>query len=236
MDDRRNRREEARDARRTAQPKHKKYFNQKCKEKTFKPGDLVLLKYNRFGPGYKAPSPHFQKLGPLSTPLHVLERLSPISYRLDLPPNSHIHVIHLKEFKGEGKDIRPLPVVLEDHEEWEVQSIDGERSRKGTTEYLVRWKGYGKHERTWEPLAHLEHAQELLRWRESRPDNTRTIAPKRKSTTTPARESNDDNRDNASIGTGQKSLMRYCHSFVSFCHLFMAYSSSFTHCFPYFST
>jgi hypothetical protein len=98
----------------------------------------------------------------LSEARPALERLSPVSYRLDLPSNSHIHdvvsVIRLKEFQGEGKGIRPLPVVLEEHEEWEVQSIDGERLREGIAEYLVRWKGYGEHERTWESLAHLEHA------------------------------------------------------------------------------
>ena len=29
-------------------------------------------------------------------------------------------------------------------------------------EYLVRWKGYGAHEDTWEPVQHLEHAPEKL--------------------------------------------------------------------------
>jgi hypothetical protein len=97
---------------------------------------------------------------------------------------------HLKQFKGEGKDIRPLPVVLDDHEEWEVSSIDGEQTKKGVVEYLVRWKGYGDHERTWEPLSHLEHApDELLRWRASRPDNITKARTTASRTTTPARSS-----------------------------------------------
>jgi hypothetical protein len=54
----------------------------------------------------------------------MLERLSPVSYRLDLPEGSCIHdvvsILHLKEFKGSGEDIRPLPVMVDGTEEWEV--------------------------------------------------------------------------------------------------------------------
>jgi hypothetical protein len=84
---------------------------EKHKAKQFEPGDFVLLKYNRFGPEYKAPSPRSQKLGPLSTPLRVLERSSSLFYRLDLPSNSCIHdvisIIHLKEFKAKAKTYDP---------------------------------------------------------------------------------------------------------------------------------
>jgi hypothetical protein len=84
--------------------------------------------------------------------------------------------------------------MVDDHEEWEVQSIDEKRVRKGIAEFLVRWKGYGEHERTWEPLAHLGNAQdELLRWRASRPDKPshKTQAAKQtKSATSTARENN----------------------------------------------
>src|ERR1700742_420276 len=33
---------------------------------------------------------------------------------------------------------------------------------KGETKYLVKWVGYPSSENTWEPLDHLDHAQELL--------------------------------------------------------------------------
>lgn len=178
----RNRRDEAKDSIRVAQRKQKKYYDSKRTDLLFHPGDLVMLKYNRFGAGYKPPSPHNHKLAPTSTPLRIKERLSPLSYRVDLPPGSSIHdvvsIVHLKKFRGEGSEIRPTPIVVDGAEEWTVESIDGERTRDGCTEYLVRWEGYDERERTWEPLKHLRHAQEkLLKWRSGRPD---PVALKRK--------------------------------------------------------
>jgi hypothetical protein len=47
----------------------------------------------------------------------------------------------------------------------EVESIEGERTVKGKKEFLVRWRGYTDDEMSWEPISHLDHAQEkLLEW------------------------------------------------------------------------
>ncbi len=49
-----------------------------------------------------------------------------------------------------------------------MEKIEGERLSQGAVEFLVKWKGYRAQDRTWEPMAHLEHAQEaLLEWRAS---------------------------------------------------------------------
>jgi hypothetical protein len=121
-------------------------------------GDLVVLKFNRFGPGYKPQKPHNHKLAPIGTPLRVLEKLSPLSYRLAIPPQSRIHdvvsIVHLRKYRGSGKDdlgkdIRPLPVKVDEEEEFEVERIDGERiNSQGTQEFLVKWHGYADNERT----------------------------------------------------------------------------------------
>jgi hypothetical protein len=70
-----------------AQPKQRKYFNERQSRKEFQEGDLVVLKFNWFGPGYKPQKPHDHKLAPIGTPLRVLEKLSPLSYRLAITPN-----------------------------------------------------------------------------------------------------------------------------------------------------
>ena len=169
-----NARDDARDSLAIAQKKQKKYSDAKLTPKVFQVGDLVCLKYNRFGPGYKPPSDHNHKLAPVSTPLRILERLSPVFYRLVLPEGSRIHdvvsILHLKEFKGSGEDIRPLPVMVDGTEEWEVECIDGERvTPQGVTQYLVRWKGYGPDDRTWQTLDDLTNAEaSILAWKASR--------------------------------------------------------------------
>ena len=40
--------------------------------------------------------------------------------------------------------------------------IDRRRTAKGI-EYLIRWKGYGSEEDSWEPIAHLKNAPDALR-------------------------------------------------------------------------
>jgi len=173
-EDLRNRRDEARDSIRTAQRKQKKYYDARKKPDEFNVGDLVLLKFNRFGPGYKAPKPHDHKLAPIGTPFRIREKISPLAYRLILPTGSRMHdvvsIAHLKRYQGHS-DFRPMPVD-DEHEEFEVERIDGERiNSQGSTEFLVKWLGYGENERTWEPLHNLQHADQMVAdWRSKQPD------------------------------------------------------------------
>lgn len=172
----RNRRDEARDSIVIAQRKQRKYFNAKRQDKQFEVGDLVILKLNRFGPGYKAPKPHDHKLAPIGTPLRIIEKLSPLSYRLSLPKGTKMHdivsIVHLRRYRGSGRDLRPLPVMVEGSEEFEVERIDGERVNSlGGKEYLVKWYRYADKERTWEPLTNLEHADTVIaEWHSRNPD------------------------------------------------------------------
>src|SRR5439155_25498406 len=79
-----NSRDDARDSIALAQRKYKKYYDSSHSPKEFNVGDLVLLKYRRFGPRYKPPDEHRHKLAPIASPL-LTEKLSPLSYRVDLP-------------------------------------------------------------------------------------------------------------------------------------------------------
>ena len=56
------------------------------------------------------------------------------------------------ENPGEGRDGGGSD---SDDDEYEVESILARRTVDGVVQYLVRWKGYGADDDTWEPSTHL---------------------------------------------------------------------------------
>lgn len=50
-----------------------------------------------------------------------------------------------------------------DEQLFEVESIVGKRQRQGKIEYLIRWKGFGQSEDSWEPVKNLQGCQELIK-------------------------------------------------------------------------
>jgi len=161
-----NRCSEAHDSIITAQRKQKELYDSKRRDFQFNVGDLALLRFHKFGSRYKPPPQHRYKIAPVSTPVYILEKLSPLSYRIQLLAGSRIHdmvsVVHLQYYKRTDTDIKLMPVQVDGVEEYEVERIEGERKIKGKKEFLVKWKGYGDAERTWEPLEHLDNAWSVL--------------------------------------------------------------------------
>lgn len=58
-------------------------------------------------------------------------------------------------------DQEALVRAAEGNQEFEVDTITRKRQRKGETQYLVRWVGYGPDEDTWEPESHLSCPKKL---------------------------------------------------------------------------
>jgi hypothetical protein len=196
-DDLRNKRAEAIANIEKAQRIQKKYVDKKKSDREFEDGELVILKFNKKNAGYKPQSKeHRSKLGPTGTPVRIVRKLSPITYKIALPAGSRIHdvvsIAHLRKYGKDIGDVRPLPITSEDGdqpEEWEVEEIRGARTKKGKKEFLIKWKGYPEDESTWEPIEHLGHAQEkLLEFTAShedanaKPDTTAPRRSTRKST------------------------------------------------------
>ena len=100
-------------------------------------------------------------------PFRVLEQISPVSFRLDLPANIKIHdVFHVHRLKStleaefKGRRPKKVPALKDDH--YEVEAIVNHRVMRGKEEFLVQWKGYSLHHNTWEPLEHLTNAKKAL--------------------------------------------------------------------------
>lgn len=56
----------------------------------------------------------------------------------------------------------PAPVIIDEEEEYEVESIVNHRKFRNKLQYLVKWKGYGDDQNQWLPVEELDHAPRLL--------------------------------------------------------------------------
>jgi len=163
------------------QDSHEKYSGQYDANKrdvTFEIGDLVYLD-----------GEHIRKESDRSTnklqqrflgPYKIVDRPSPLNYKLDLPPKSRLHpVFHvsklrrhvsrdLEQFADSGTTPQETEPLVPDtsayyQEEYEVERIVKHKKLKdGSLRFLVKWTGYPHSANTWQTIEDLEHSQERL--------------------------------------------------------------------------
>ena len=107
-----------------------------------------------------------------STKHRVIEVISPQAVRLDNIPNGAHNVFNVDLIRLAGNnpfnsqqraDPQPGPITTEDgEEEYLVERILQQRTRRGNKEYLVKWTGYLRP--TWEPEINLEDSAALDEW------------------------------------------------------------------------
>jgi len=105
-------------------------------------------------------------------PFKILDAISPIVYRLQLPVTWKIHdVFHpsllspYHESLAHGTNFsRPPPDIIDGEEEQEIERILGYRQfgRQRKPQYLVKWKGFPDSDNEWVALEHM-HAPELIK-------------------------------------------------------------------------
>lgn len=154
----------------TAQTKQADMANKhRSSDPAYNLGDLVMLSSNNLSLSNLGTS-GARKLGPKWIgPFKIIQVLSPVTYKLDLPDSWRIHsVFHssiLKPFHSPtftSQHVRPQPVLVAGEQEWEVEDILAHRTKNRKRQYLVKWKGFPVHESTWESSASLVHSQSIL--------------------------------------------------------------------------
>jgi hypothetical protein len=140
-------------------------------KRAFKPyqvGDRVWLE----GTNLKLSHPSSKLAARCYGPFRVSKVISPVVYRLELPPAWKIfntfHATLLSPYKEmEEHDVNftePPPDLVEDHEEYEVEQILDTRlfGRWKKRQYLIKWKGYAEAHNSWEPEENV-NAPELVK-------------------------------------------------------------------------
>jgi RNase H-like domain found in reverse transcriptase/Reverse transcriptase (RNA-dependent DNA polymerase)/Integrase zinc binding domain/Chromo (CHRromatin Organisation MOdifier) domain/Retroviral aspartyl protease len=157
-----------------AQQRQQHYANQHRRDIQFKVGDKVMLSTNNLSSLDKAPKLLPRYIGPYT----IKRVISSVAYELNLPASMKIHkTFHVsklkpyhdndnKLFPDREQNVRPAPDIIDDHDEYEVETILNKRVRRygrgQRVEYLVKWKGYPLHESTWLPLSQLDNAKEMI--------------------------------------------------------------------------
>jgi hypothetical protein len=120
-------------------------------------------------------------------PFKILEKISDLVYRLDLPPtmeiNNSFHVSRLEPFK-EGHPGQPQqempPIIVEGERVYIPEKIlDGgyEESSQGYV-YLVHWEGYPDSENSWEPYQEVKHLRIFKKFQSDHKDSPEMFPPK----------------------------------------------------------
>ncbi|CCO31928.1 hypothetical protein BN14_05980 [Rhizoctonia solani AG-1 IB] len=133
---------------------------------TFEVGEEAWLDAKNVNLKTKSDKLMEQRLGPFK----VTEKISNRAYHLELPETMCIHDVFyvgllskVKQNKLQAWENRPSPITMDGEEEYKVEGIMDSRETKGKWEYLIKWKGYGPEESTWEPKANLKNAAKHLK-------------------------------------------------------------------------
>ena len=100
-------------------------------------------------------------------PYQVVNKLDSIYTIQDLVDGKFIttHINNLREFHYDPERTNPIDIAVQNRGEFFIDSIlehRGDRQRRSTMEFKVRWRGYGPKHDTWEPYKNLAHTEQLI--------------------------------------------------------------------------
>ena len=145
-----------------------KFANCHCRPVTLQVGDSVFLNRQNIATKRPCRKLDWKQFGPFK----VIEVITPVTYRLDLPTSfgcthNAFHISLLSKQKKStltGCKNEPPPPLLVDTQGalYAVNNILDSKLINGKTHYLIAWQGYGPEDNTWEPEENLTDCQELL--------------------------------------------------------------------------
>jgi hypothetical protein len=169
---------EATDAIHQAQERQERYANEKRRDESFQVGDQVYVSTANITIDADRGRPSRKLAARFVGPFPVIEVISKVAYRLELPATMRIHpVFHVSLLKrhnpsspefGDRLPDRPPPETVCGRDEWEVEEILDERMHRRRKEYLVKWKGYGREDSTWQEKGDMGNAPDILKAWEKR--------------------------------------------------------------------
>ena len=118
-------------------------------------------------------------------PFEILKQIGEAAYKLKLPRTWRsiwpiFNEVFLTPYVPSSRPgpLRPLPQLVDDVEEYEVESIEDSKLVRGKLRYLVKWAGYPeRHHWTWEPIENLTHADNAIsKFHREHPSAPRHIA------------------------------------------------------------
>jgi len=66
------------------------------------------------------------------------------------------------QFKSQHIELAPLPDIINEKEEYEVEKIRKYQKQRCGTQFLVYWKGYGNEHDQWIAEMGLPHGKEMI--------------------------------------------------------------------------
>jgi len=145
--------EQATNAIKEAQKKMKKQFDKKRRNpQGLKVGDNVWLENKNIHSNQPSKKLDNKRYGLF----RISKDIGPGAFELELSEGWMIHNVFNEDlltqcvklkFKGQHEEPAPLPMIINEEEEYEVEEVRKHRKQGRGTQYLIHWKGYGdKHD------------------------------------------------------------------------------------------
>ena len=169
--------QEARDHARALMTKAQQSWVKHRDTPKYKKGNLVWLEGKNLRLSQPTPKLAPRRHGPFK----VMQVMSPVNYRLELPTQWNIHpVFHIdlltpyRETITHGPNYqRPPPDLVDNEEEYEVEKILDSRlfGRRKRLQYLVKWAGYPDAENMWVDKDDVFAEDKIREFKNSNPES-----------------------------------------------------------------